>query len=163
MELVNGPDSTFIQCQIYYSSEQTESISSRQELSATSTVHFHVSPIVHPTCLHIDDLPNRIKQDLQRIILETPALSHMPSSFQMPHLVRKHVRNKTTPPFEVMETTKHLSSPLQPLFLIIYGYMNPSSTPPAASQELNEILTELINVFPDIVESTRYFDDKVNI
>ena len=44
--------------------EQAEHIFSSHEFSITATMWFHISSIIHPAWLFVDDLPNKMLQDL---------------------------------------------------------------------------------------------------
>ena len=87
--LVTRQKAAFARCQTHNPSKQTETIPSVQEFSTKATLHCLVSPMIQPTCLHIDNLPNRFTQDSQMTTLEKPTSSHTSPTSQVPHFGKK--------------------------------------------------------------------------
>ena len=79
-----------------------------QELSTTATLHCHKSTMAHPTCLHIDGLPNRFSRTCRCHLWKNNLMAYLLlllcTPFQPESVIQ---RCKTTLASEMMEMSKH--------------------------------------------------------
>ena len=66
VKIVNGSDNPFAHCWVYHSPYRTESVSSSQELSATTPTLSYI-PFGSSSHLNMDDCPSKIQWDPQNV------------------------------------------------------------------------------------------------